>query len=92
MSNKKLCGHNFDEDCECAANILASSEMQEMMYKTNDLFFESRKIFELISNLENPKYVKENPKYIRYILHSALVLTHFGIFRQTHVTKRIQTG
>ena len=67
MSNKKLCGHDFDEDCECAANILASSEMQKMMYKTNDLFSESRKIFELISNLENPKHVKEDPKYIRYI-------------------------
>ena len=67
MYNKKLCGHDFDEDCECAANILGSSEMQEMMYKTNDLFSESRKIFELISNLENPKHVKEDPKYIRYI-------------------------
>lgn len=67
MSNKKLCGHNFDEDCECAANILTSFEMQEMMYKTTALFSESRKIFELISNLENPKDVKEDSKYIRYI-------------------------
>ena len=67
MYNKKLCGHNFDEDCECAANILTSSEMQEMMYKTTGLFSESRKIFELISNLENPKHVKEDSKYIRYI-------------------------
>ena len=67
MSNKKLCGHNFDEDCECAANILTSPEMQKMMYKTTGLFSESRKIFELISNLENPKHVKEYPKYIIYI-------------------------
>ena len=67
MYNKKLCGHDFDEDCECAANILSSPEMQEMMYKTTALFSESRKIFESISNLENPKHVKEDPKYIRYI-------------------------
>ena len=67
MSNKKLCGHNFNEDCECAANILTSSEMQEMMYKTTRLFSESRKIFELISNLENPKHVKEDPRYVTYI-------------------------
>ena len=67
MYNKKLCGHNFDEDCECAANILSGSEMQEMMYKTTRLFSESRKIFELIFNLENPKYVREDSKYVRYI-------------------------
>ena len=67
MYNKKLCGHDFDENCECAANILTSSEMQEMMYKTTRLFSESRKIFELISNLENPKHVKEDSKYVRYI-------------------------
>ena len=67
MSNKKLCGHNFDEDCECAASILTSFEMQDMMYKTTKLFSESRKIFELISSLKNPKHVKENSKYVRYI-------------------------
>ena len=67
MSNKKLCGHDFDEDCECAANILSSPEMQAMTYKTTGLFSESRKIFKLISNLENPKHLKEDPKYIRYI-------------------------
>ena len=27
------------------------------------------------------------PLFQRYYLHSALVLIHFGIFRQTHVTK-----
>ena len=67
MFNKKLCGHNFDEDCECAANSITSFEMREMIHKTIALFSESRKIFELISTLENPKCVKEDPRYVRYI-------------------------
>ena len=53
--NKKLCGHDFDEDCECAAKGIASFEMRELINKTNELFSESRKILELISSLKDRK-------------------------------------
>ena len=67
MYNKKLCGHDFDEDCECAAKGIASYEMREMINKTAALFSESRKIIEQISSLNGQKEVAEDPRYISYI-------------------------
>ncbi len=67
MFNKKMCGHDFNEDCECAAKGLNNPERRKLIYKTMDLFSESRNIYSLISSLKERKQVKEDPKYVSYI-------------------------
>lgn len=67
MYNKKLCGHDFDVDCDCAAKGIGSYEMREMIKKTTGLLSESKKIIDQISSLNYKIDVVEDPRYINYI-------------------------
>ena len=67
MYNKKLCGHDFNEDCDCAAKGIGSFEMRQLINKTADLLTESSNIIEQISSLSGEKKVAEDPRYVSYV-------------------------
>ena len=67
MYNKKLCGHDFNEDCDCAAKGIGSFEMRQLINKTADLLTESSDIIKQISSLNGRKEVTEDFRYISYV-------------------------
>ena len=67
MYNKKLCGHDFDDDCDCAAKGIGSFEMRQLINKTADLLTESSDIIKQISSLNGRKEVTEDFRYISYV-------------------------
>ncbi len=67
MYNKKLCGHDFDEDCDCAAKGIGSFEMRQLINKTADLLTESSNIIKQISSLNGRREVTEDPRYVSYV-------------------------
>ena len=82
MYNKKLCGHDFDEECECAAKGIGSYEMREMIDKTEVLFTESSKIVEQISSLNGEINVAEDFQYVNYVYtYMDIVLRGFKSFK-----------
>ena len=90
MYNKKLCGHDFDEDCECAAEGLASFEIYKLMIKTSELYSESRKIFNIISTPGIQKRVEEDYRYVIYIYtYTDIVLRGCRSFKSSCVRSDI---